>query len=109
MKKLKPQAEDSYCNLIASIANNAISKVSGVTKEVGLVKYKFGLTALKDRNVHVFIDGSSVIIDMFVNVDFGHSVPEVVCALQEQIKNDVEDATMFIVKKINVTVANINL
>jgi Uncharacterized protein conserved in bacteria len=105
--ELKPEAASRYQSIIASIANNAISKIEGISLDVGLVKYKFGLSTLKDRNVMVYIEGDSVIIDMYVNVAFGYSVPEVVCALQEKIKTEVERNTRFEVKKINVHVTNI--
>jgi uncharacterized alkaline shock family protein YloU len=105
---IKPQAVARYSSIIASIANNAIKKTEGVTQEFGLVKYRFGLSALKDRNVHVYIDEETVIIDIYINVDYGYSVPEVVCTLQECIKRDVEGSTRFEVKKINVHVSNIN-
>lgn len=105
---LTTQVINRYSSIIASIANNAIAKTDGVSKEQGLVKYKFGLSTLKDRNVHVYIDSDVVIIDMFVNVDYGYSVPDVVCNLQERIKREIEENTRFEVKKINVNVANIN-
>ena len=46
---------------------------------------------------------------MVVNVNIGLSIPEVVCELQETIKKDVESATKFTVKRINVNVANVNI
>ena len=73
-------------------------------------RYRFGLKKLRNTNCHVYITASDeCIIDIFINVDFGYSIPETVCQLQETIKNDVEEATKFKVKKINVTVANINI
>lgn len=109
MDDSKPLSNEKYVYLIAAIANGSVGKVAGVTQEIGLVKYKFGLSVLKDRNVHVYLDGNAAIIDIFVNVDFGVVIPEVICELQETIKKDVEEATPFTVKKINVTVANLNL
>lgn len=109
MEEIKSQVVERYQRLIASVANEAIDKVEGVTKEEGVVKYRFGLSSLKNTNCHVFIGNDRrVIIDIYVNVDLGYSIPEVVCALQETIKNDVEAATHFTVKAINVTVSNIN-
>ncbi|MFA5450320.1 MAG: Asp23/Gls24 family envelope stress response protein [Clostridia bacterium] len=105
---LKPQVITRYSSIIASIANSAITKTEGLSLELGLVKYKFGLSTLKDRNVMVYIDGENVIIDMYVNVAFGYSVPEVVCQLQEKIKREVEESTRFIISKINVHVANVS-
>ncbi|HIV00143.1 MAG TPA: Asp23/Gls24 family envelope stress response protein [Candidatus Stercoripulliclostridium merdipullorum] len=107
MQESRPQVIARYSGIIASIANGAIDEIEGIRREEGLVKYKFGLKMLKDRNVHVDIEDDLVIIDMFVDVDFGYSIPEVVCLLQEKIKAEVEAATKFKVKKINVNVANI--
>lgn len=110
MEEMKPQVVDRYCNLIASIANNAVDKTEGVTREEGVVKYRFGIRKLKNTNCHVFIDNDGeIIIDLFINADYGYCIPEVVCNLQETIKSEVEEATKFQVKKINVNVANINI
>lgn len=106
--QIKPQAITRYNSIIASIANNAVDSTEGVSQELGLVKYRFGLSVLKDRNVHVYLEEEYATIDIYVNVNFGHSIPEVVCTLQERIKRDVEESTRFKVKKINVHVANIN-
>ena len=110
MESLKPQVVEQYSSLIASIANEAFRKVEGITMEEGVQKYRFGLRKLRNTNCHVYIlDADECIIDIFVNVDFGYSIPETVFQLQETIKNDVEEATKFKVKKVNVTVANINI
>ena len=110
MDELKPQAIARYTSIVASIANEALKKVQGVTKEDGVVKYRLGLTGLKNTNCHVYIDDEGkVSIDMVVNVNFGLSIPEVVCEHQETIKKDVESATKFTVKRINVNVANVNI
>ncbi|HOB63819.1 MAG: Asp23/Gls24 family envelope stress response protein [Clostridiales bacterium] len=109
-KKINSQALTRYNSIIASISNNAVENTEGASLELGLIKYRFGLSTLKDRNVHVFLDDDeTAIIDIYVSVDYGYRVPEVVCALQERIKRDVEEGTRFKVKKINVHVSNINL
>ena len=110
MEEIKSQAISRYTSIVASIANEAIRKVDGVSKEDGIVKNKFGLSSLQNTNCHVYIDDSALVsIDMVVNVNFGISIPEVVCELQETIKKDVESATKFTVKRINVNVANVNI
>lgn len=101
------EVNDRYANLIASIAGSALSQTEGVVKEVGLVKNKFGLSALKHRNIHVYIDENRVIIDLYTNIIYGYSVPDVVCNLQEKIKKAVEAATRYKVQSINVNVSNI--
>lgn len=65
-------------------------------KEANLVKSRFGLKLLKDKNVHVYFDNNSVIIDMYVNVDFGTSIPEAICYLQELIKVTLKMRQVFL-------------
>ncbi|MBR2349927.1 MAG: Asp23/Gls24 family envelope stress response protein [Clostridia bacterium] len=110
MEEIKPQAISRYTSIIAAIANEAIKKIPNVSKEDGVVKNRLGISFLKNTNCHVYIDDSGLVsIDICVNVDFGASIPEVVCDLQDTIKNDVESATKFTVKRINVNVANVNI
>ena len=109
-KELKPQTVTRYSNLIAALANGAISATEGISNDLGLTKNKLGISALRDRNVSIFIDDNdNVTVDMYVNVQFGYRVPEVVCALQEKIKKEVEDNTRFEVKKINVHVSSVTM
>lgn len=110
MEELKPQAISRYTSIVASIANEALKKVQGVTKEDGVVKNRLGFNSLKNTNCHVYIDENGLVsIDMVVNVNYGISIPEVVSELQSTIKKDVESATKFNVKRINVNVANVNI
>jgi len=108
MKDSMTQAEiNRYCNLIASIANYALSQTEGVSKEIGVVKNRFGLSASKNKNVHVFIDDDMATIDITVNVAYGYRVPEVVFNVQQNIKKAVESASSFKIKSINVHVSNV--
>ncbi len=110
MEELKPQAINRYTSIVASIANEALKKIDGVTKEDGVVKNRFGFSSLKNTNCHVYIDDSGLVsIDMVINVNMGINIPEVVSELQAIIKRDVESATKFTVKRINVNVANVNI
>lgn len=104
---MKHEANNRYANLITSIAGSAMTQTEGVAKEIGLVKYKFGMSALKNRNIHVYIDENRVTIDVYINVIYGYSVPDVVCNLQEKIKKAVEAATRFEIVSINVNVSNV--
>ncbi|MCL2631462.1 MAG: Asp23/Gls24 family envelope stress response protein [Firmicutes bacterium] len=107
-KELKPQAITRYTNLIASLCNSAIDATEGLIKDDGLIKYRFGAGQLKDKNISVFIDEQDqVIVDMYVNMEFGCRVPTAVCSLQEKIKKDIEENTRFKVKKINVHISNV--
>ncbi|MDR3185649.1 MAG: Asp23/Gls24 family envelope stress response protein [Christensenellaceae bacterium] len=107
-RRFKTQTIDRCTNIISSIANAAVTKTDGVSLDLGLVKYKFGLSAAKNKNTMVYVDeDDTVIIDMYINVLFGHSIPDVVCNLQETIKFEVEEFTSFKINKINVHVMSV--
>jgi uncharacterized alkaline shock family protein YloU len=105
-KKLSYEAESQYSNIVASIANNAIVKTDGVMQDFGVTKHRFGMSALRNKNIMVHVEEERAILDIHVNVSFGFSVPEVVCSLQERIKSEVEANTSLIVQKTNVHVTN---
>lgn len=108
MKANMTQSEISrYAGIISSIVSASVAITEGVTRESGLSKNSFGLSTLKEKNIHVYIVEDRVTIDLFINVVFGYSVPEVICALQEKIKKEVELATNFRVESINVNVSNV--
>ena len=110
VEEITPRFVEHFSTLSAPVADESSRRVEGYTRLDGAAKYRFGIKTLKNTNCHVYIVGTDeVIIDIFVNVDYGYSIPETVCQLQETIKNDVEEATKFRVKKVNVTVDNINL
>ncbi len=105
-KNLSPSEIDRYTGIISSIASTALALSEGVTKEIGFNKGRLGST-VKERNVHIYIVEDRVTIDLFINVIYGYSVPEVACAIQERIKQEVEAATRFKVESINVNVSNV--
>ena len=62
---MKQEANNRYANLITSIVGTAMTQTEGVAKDMGLVKYKFGMGTLKNRNIHVYIDENRVTIDIY--------------------------------------------
>lgn len=51
-----------------------------------------------------FVDNSSVIVDIAVNIFYGYSVPDVAYMIQENVKSSVESMTDFKIKAVNVNV-----
>lgn len=105
-KVLSPGETERYQGIISSIAATALALSEGVTKETGFKKSSLGST-VRERNIHVYIVENRVTIDLFINVIYGYSVPEVACAVQERIKKEVEAETGFKVESINVNVSNV--
>ncbi len=95
-----------YENILTSIATVSISQVAGV---VPLTPKKRGLFGSKGRacGVEVLIDGGRVTFDIAVCVRSEYRVPDVVFNIQESIKKEVEAATIFKVRAINVKVVRV--
>lgn len=104
---MKHLANNRFANLVTSIVGSAMTQTEGIAKEIGIVKSKFGFGAFRNRNIHVYIDQNRVTIDVYINVIYGYSVPDVVCSLQERIKKAIEDATRFEIVSINVNISNV--
>ncbi len=105
------QTRETYVNIITSVAGSAASQVEGIASvsyEAGLTKnIKLGKKG-KSKAISVELyDDMTAIIDVSVNVYYGHVIPRVIAGLQEKIKTEVERATSYKVKAVNVTVAGV--
>ena len=107
-----PRMDDTYVNVIASIAGSSASQVEGIAS----VSYEAGLNGKnfsfgKNKSTNAIIDrigkDGLVTIEISVNVYYGKSIPQVVCRLQEKIKEAVEASTCYRVKNINVNVVGV--
>lgn len=96
-----------YKNMIISFVNTAIAQTEGVAREYDVIKSKFGVSTMNTKNIRVYIFDGSVTIDVFINVNYGYAVPQVVCKLQESIINLVKESTPFKINNINVNVSNV--
>lgn len=98
----------TYVSVIASIAGSAASQVKGVAS----VSYEAGLKGAsgkgrKNNAILVKIKNDTVTVDISVNVYYGNVIPQVVCKLQEKIKEEVEKSTYYKVKNVNVTIVGV--
>ena len=48
-------------------------------------------------------------VDLFIDIEQGYSVPSAVAVLQERVKTQIESATKFKVQSVNVQVMNVNI
>ena len=91
-----------YESIITSLSTVALARVDGVVPVSPAKK------AGKNRGIQVFIDENNlVMINVSVNVYHDRAVSDVAFAIQEAIKTDVENATIFKVKSVNVNVVGV--
>ena len=67
----------------------------------------FGRVKRRNGGVQVYIDGNRVTFDVSVCVRSEYRVPDVVFSIQEGIKKEVEAATIFKIRAINVKVVSV--
>lgn len=107
IKESLTQEESSrYTNLVISLVNTAVIQTEGIANELNDGKRKTKRFSLGSRNIHVYIDGITVTVDVYVNVIFGFSVPQVACELQEKIISAIKENTPLTPGAINVNVSN---
>lgn len=98
--------KDTYINIITSIVGMASSKVDGVasvSSEAGSLMNR--IMARNHHSIEIdFTPSNQVVISMSINVYSNYSVPKLTAELQEIITEEVEKATFFKVKAVNVIV-----
>ena len=91
-----------YEGIITSLSTVALARVEGVVPVSPAKK------AGKNRGVQVFIDENNLVtVNVSVNIYHDKAVSDVAYAIQESIKNDVENATIFKVKAVNINVVGV--
>ncbi len=98
-------------DVIATIANVAISEVNGVSKKITNPESKniLGKRAIA-RGVKVIpITNDSISLEVDVCVLYGAKIAEVAWHIQDNVKEHVESMTNLTVEKVNVHVVNVEM
>ena len=94
--------------VIASIAGIAATEVEGVVRLTGNITNeivsKIGMNVLS-KGVHVAIHEDQVRITLNCEILYGSSIPEVSAAIQDKVKQSVENMTGLTVEQVDVYVA----
>ena len=96
-------------DVLTGIASIAIEGVKGVTPVTPPVKMGEFLTGKRLKGINIARDGSSVIVDLSVNVDYGRAIPEAALEVQKVVAENIEVMTGLNVRAVNVTVQSIVL
>ena len=94
--------------VIASIAGIAATEVDGVVRLTGNITNeivsKIGMNVLS-KGVHISITDQKVKVELNCELQYGCSIPEVSMAIQDKVKQSVENMTGLNVEAVNVYVA----
>lgn len=102
--------QETYSNIITSVVSVAASRVAGIasiSNESGSIMSKLHFKN-KSKSIEVEITSAGqVIITLSCNVYFGFRVPDVAAELQDTIKAEIEKATNYKIKSININVVGV--
>ena len=100
-------------NVIAAAVRKATCEVDGVIRLAGSalvnnIAELIGNKSIGDRSIAVDIDGSTVAIDVKVNIAYGAHVPTVASNVQSAVVEEVEKITGMTVTAVNVVVQELD-
>lgn len=113
-----PEEEEGVGNInisidvVSTIAGIAASEIEGVASMyssiAGGIAEIFGGKKNSGKGVKVEMKEESVVIDLYIIVDYGVRVPELAWEIQENVKNNVETMTGLEVEKVNIHVEGVS-
>mgnify|MGYP006066891221 FL=1 len=98
--------------VVAIIAGLAATEVEGVAAMAGNatreIIERMGMKSLS-KGVSVEVIDSTVSVKLSLNLEYGHSIPEVCAKVQERVKSAIENMTGLEVLDVNITIAGDNI
>lgn len=94
--QVKISNECSYYSWISALEVENVETITTITDKL-----------LKNNGVKIQIDEEQIILDIYVNIEFGESIPDTAFKIQENVKNTVETMTGLEVSTVNVHVQGI--
>lgn len=98
--------------VVAVIAGLAATEVKGVESLGGNITgdiiSKLGMKSLS-KGVKVFVEDSTVKVDVALNIKYGTEIPKVSEIVQEKIKSAIETMTGLTVSEVNIKVSSVSL
>ena len=97
-------------DVVAVIAGIATTEVDGVASMAGNISKelisKLGMKNLS-KGVKVQMEDGVAVVDVAVNIEYGYNIPTVCEAVQDKVKNAIENMTGLTVNSVNVTIAGV--
>lgn len=99
---------EDVIGIIAGIAAAEVEGVSGMTLGfVDGINQLIGSNKKYAKGVKIELDGSKVIIDLYVIVKYGVRIPDVAFSIQNAVKASVETMTGLNIQAVNINVQGV--
>ena len=98
--------------VVSTIAGIAASEIKGVagmySTFAGGIAERFGAKKNQSKGVKVEMSETSVLIDLYLVVEYGVRIPELAWEIQDSVKNNVETMTGLEVSKVNIHIEGVS-
>lgn len=99
-------------DVVATIAGIAASGIDGVASMyssiAGGIAEMLGAKKNPGKGIKVEMKEKSVVVDIFIVVDYGVKIPELAWEIQETVKNSIETMTGLEVEKVNIHIEGVS-
>ncbi len=99
-------------DVVATIAGIATSNIEGVASMyssiAGGIAEMLGAKKSPGKGVKVEMKEDSVVVDIYIVVDYGVKIPELAWEIQESVKNSIETMTGLEVEKVNIHIEGVS-
>ena len=101
--------KDEFVTMLGGWVETEVGGVSAMagnaTREI---IERMGMKSLS-KGVSVEVIDSTVSVKLSLNLEYGHSIPEVCAKVQERVKSAIENMTGLEVLDVNITIAGVNI
>ena len=99
-------------DVVAMIASLATTEVDGVSAMAGNITNelmsKVGVKNLT-KGVKVEVQDKNVTVDLAVTMEYGYNIPATCQAVQQKVKNAIENMTGLTCSDVNIRIAGVNM
>lgn len=95
-------------NVVANIAGLAALEVKGIADDAG--SFSGSLSAKNPtKGVKIDIVGKRVVVDLYINILYGYSIPKTCSAIQDKVSIAIENMTGLTVTEVNVHIVGVEV
>lgn len=93
--------------VVGLIATLAATEIDGVVKSGTSANTGFAGLLNKNRGVKVEVGEKEAAVDLYLSMEYGHRLPDVATAVQENVKKAIESMTGLDVVEVNVHIQGV--
>ena len=95
-------------DVVAMIASLAATEVDGVSAMAGNITNELMSKSLT-KGVKVEVLDKNVTVDLTVTMEYGYNIPATCQAVQQKVKNAIENMTGLTCSDVNIRIAGVNM